>query len=164
MGCKELRRNVTHGQCRDTLRTGAVAGEEVVCTYGGSASRLNVYWLAGFATWVFAVALAASNAALASRVIRDVGQTVYAKSLQAHAVRALSGSRCPTFFNFFFLSKGRVSEALSPYRFFPPFLDRVGRTRARICSYEARSGACSFAQVPLTWAYRLYTSMDRSLQ
>jgi len=48
------------------------------------------------------VAFTASYTALTSRVIRDMGQAVFAEGLRTHAVRALSGSRCPSFFYYFF--------------------------------------------------------------
>ena len=47
VGCQELRRGVAYRQCRDAILTGAVAGEEVICTDGGSASRLDVHSRAG---------------------------------------------------------------------------------------------------------------------
>ena len=76
VGCKVLRRDVAHGQCRHAFITGAVAGEELVCADGGSTNRLHFHRLASLATWVFVVAFAGGHATLASRMIRDVCKTV----------------------------------------------------------------------------------------
>ncbi len=62
------------------------------------------------------------HATLTSWMIRDVGEAVYTEFFCAHSFKAFPRSGRPSFFNFFFPSQGRVSEAPSPYRFFPRFL------------------------------------------
>ena len=61
--------------------------------------------LTGVAARVFMVPLPPCDAALTSRVIRNVSEAVRAESLGTHALWALPGAGCPSFF-YFFLFQG----------------------------------------------------------
>ena len=108
------------------------------------------------------VALAAGHTALTPRVIRGMCQTMNAKSLRAHTIRALTGSGSPSFLNFFVVIRGNSCNGSNPLDF-PRYRIRTGRTRVTIYSKVILSRTGSIAQVPHAWAYWLYTSCGRSL-
>ena len=102
---KKLRLEVAYCKCRNTILTGVMPGEELISTNGSSVSLLQVGLHLGLtcgAAKVFMIPLAPCNATLAPRVVWDVSEAVNTEFLGAHAVRALSRSRCPAFFDFFF--------------------------------------------------------------
>ena len=108
------------------------------------------------------VALAAGHTALTPPVIGDMCQTMNAKSLRAHTIRALTCSGSPSFLNFFVVIRGNACNGNNPLDF-PRYRIRTGRTRITIYSKEILPRVGSTAQAPQTWAYGLYTNYGRSL-
>jgi hypothetical protein len=144
-----------------------VTGKEVVSADRRSVSLLQVslhLGVTGVAARVFMVPFSPRHTALTSRMIRNMSEAMHTEFFCVHAFRALPRSGCPSFFNFVFLCKGRRSDAISPYRFFPRFLYLLYSLRVGIYSNQTRLRVMALAQVPRTWAYGLYASFFRSLQ
>ena len=95
-------------------------------------------------------------------MVRDVRQTVGAKSLIVHALRALSSFGCPSFFNFFIVMRRSAGDGRNPLDFSRSRIS-TGRNRVIIYSEEFIPRAWSVAQVPQPWAYGVYASYIGSL-
>ena len=96
-------------------------------------------------------------------MVGDVRQTVDAESLSAHTLKALSGSGCPPFFNFFVILRGSACDGRNPLAF-PRYRIITGRARVVTYTEEFIPRAWGVAQVPQPWAYGLYASCIRSLR